>query len=197
VTAAPYAQLDRPVAQAPSRGVFVSVRTDRPPTTLTAPARAALRAVDRDLIMNDVQPLEARVAESIARPRVSVLLLAVFAGIALALAAVGIYGVMAYTVAQRRREIGVRMALGASTGSVVRLVVGQGMRPALVGIGVGLAAAFAASGLIASLLYGVSAGDPVTFVLVPLFLAAVAALATYIPARRATRVPPTVALQSE
>jgi ABC-type antimicrobial peptide transport system permease subunit len=110
---------------------------------------------------------------------------------------VGIYGVMAYTVAQRRREIGVRMALGASTGSVVRLVVGQGMRPALVGIGVGLAAAFAASGLIASLLYGVSAGDPVTFVLVPLFLAAVAALATYIPARRATRVPPTVALQSE
>jgi predicted permease len=197
VTAVPYAQLYRPVAQAPSRGVFVSVRTDRPPTTLTAPARAALRAVDRDLIMNDVQPLEARVAESIARPRVSVLLLAVFAGIALALAAVGIYGVMAYTVAQRRREIGVRMALGASTGSVVRLVVGQGMRPALVGIGVGLAAAFAASGLIASLLYGVSAGDPVTFVLVPLFLAAVAALATYIPARRATRVPPTVALQSE
>jgi putative ABC transport system permease protein len=104
---------------------------------------------------------------------------------------------MAYTVAQRTREIGVRMALGADPTNVRRLVVKQGMRPALFGVAVGLLAAFGASRLIAKLLYGVSAVDPVTFVVVPLFLASVALLATYLPARRATLVPPTVALQSE
>ena len=197
VTAKPYPQIYRPIAQRSASQVFVSVRTAGEPTALAAPARAALRAVDPNLLMNDAQPLEARVAESIARPRVSVLLIGAFAAIALLLAAVGIYGVMAYSVTQRTREIGVRMALGATTDDVTRLVVRQGMRPALVGIGVGLVAALAGARLIASLLYDVSAADPLTFVVVPLFLAAVAALATYLPARRATRVTPTVALQSE
>jgi putative ABC transport system permease protein len=197
VTARPYPQFYRPLAQSPSSSVFVSLRTSRDPLALAPAARQALRAIDPELPLSDLQTLEGRVAENIARPRVSVLLLAVFAGVALTLSAIGIYGVVAYTVAQRTREIGVRMALGASAASVRRLVVQQGMAPALAGVAVGLALAFAGSRLIASLLYGVSASDPLTFVLVPLFLAAVALLATYLPARRATRVAPTVALRSE
>ena len=197
VTAKPYAQLYRPIAQEPTRGLFVTLRTARDPVALAAATRQAVRAVDRDLVVNRIEPLEARVAQNIARPRVGVLLLGGFSALALALAAIGIYGVMAYTVAQRTREIGVRMALGASSGDVKRLVVHQGMRPALVGVAVGLVVALGASRLIASMLYGVSALDPVTFVAVPLFLAGVALLATYVPARRATRVTPTVALQAE
>jgi putative ABC transport system permease protein len=197
VTAKPYPQLYRSIEQWPRSSVLVSLRTDRDAVSLAASARAAMRDVDRDLVVNDMQPLEARVAQSIARPRLSVWLLTGFSCLALLLAAVGIYGVMAYTVAQRTREIGVRMALGADPGNVKRLVVKQGMRPALLGVVVGLLAALGASRLIASLLYGVSAIDPVTFVVVPLFLAGVALVATYLPARRATLVPPTVALQSE
>jgi len=197
VTAKPYAQLYQAIAQAPARTVFVSVRTDRDPVLLASSVRGAVRAVDPDILVNDIQPLADRVAKSIARPRLSVFLLGGFSAIALLLAAIGIYSVMAYTVSQRTREIGVRMALGADPGAVKQLIVRQGMQPALVGVGLGLIAAFAASRLLAKLLYGVSALDPVTFALVPLFLIAVALLATYLPARRATRVPPTVALQSE
>jgi putative ABC transport system permease protein len=197
VTAKPYNQLYQSIAQSPARGVLVSLRTAGDPMRLAASARNAVRAIDHDLLVNDVQPLAARVTENIARPRLSVWLLGGFAAIALALAAIGIYGVMAYTVAQRTREIGVRMALGADPIRVKRLVVWQGMQPALVGVLVGLLGAFQISRLIASLLYGVSALDPVTFVLVPLFLTTIALLATYLPARHATRVSPTVALQTE
>ena len=197
VTAKPYAQLYRSIEQWPRSAVLVSLRTDRDPVSLAASARAAMREVDRDLVVNDMQPLAARVDQSIARPRLSAWLLTGFSCLALVLAAVGIYGVMAYTVAQRTREIGVRMALGADPGNVKRLVVRQGMRPALLGVVVGLLAALAASRLIQTLLYGVSALDPVTFILVPLFLTGVALVATYLPARRATLVLPTVALQAE
>ncbi|HEX6598287.1 MAG TPA: ABC transporter permease [Gemmatimonadaceae bacterium] len=197
VTAKPYAQLYQSIDQSPTRVVHVLLRTDRDPLLLASSVRGTVRSVDPDLLVNDIQTLENRVSQNIARPRLSVLLLGAFSVIALLLAAIGIYGVMAYTVAQRTREIGVRMALGADPHEVKQLVVRQGMRPALVGVVVGLVAAFAATRLIASLLYGVSAVDPVTFVLVPLFLIAVALLATYLPARRATRVPPTVALQTE
>ena len=197
VTAKPYSQLYASILQSPSRIVYVSLRTDGAPDRLVPAVRRTMREVAPDLVVNDVATLESLVARDIARPRLSVWLLTGFSGIALLLAAVGIYGVMAYTVAQRTREIGVRMALGAGPFSVERLVVWQGMRPALIGVAVGLAGAFATSRLIASLLYGVSALDPVTFALVPLFLATIALLATYLPARRATRVSPTVALQSE
>jgi predicted permease len=197
VTAKPYAQLYQSIDQSPTRVVYVSLRSDRDPLLLASSVRGTVRAVDPDLLVNDIQTLEDRVSQNIARPRLSVLLIGAFSAIALLLAAIGIYGVMAYTVAQRTREIGVRMALGADPHEVKQLVVRQGMRPALIGVAVGLVAAFAATRLIASLLYGVSAVDPLTFVLVPLFLIAVALLATYLPARRATRVPPTVALQAE
>jgi putative ABC transport system permease protein len=122
-------------------------------------------------------------------------LLGLFALVAVTLAAVGIYGVMSYAVAERTREIGVRMALGARSTDVLRLVVRQGMAPALVGIAAGLAGALAASRLLDSALFGVTTRDPVTFAAVPVFLGLVALLASYIPARRATRVMPTQALQ--
>jgi putative ABC transport system permease protein len=141
--------------------------------------------------------MEEVLSDSIARQRFSMLLLAVFAGVALALAAVGLYGVMSYTVAQRTREIGLRMALGAQRGDVLRLVVGQGLRLVFVGVGIGLAAALALTRLMSSLLYGVSATDPLTLAVISLLLVSVAALASYIPARRATKVDPLVALRYE
>jgi putative ABC transport system permease protein len=141
--------------------------------------------------------MEERVAGSVARPRITAVLVATFGGAALLLAAIGIYGVVAYTVAQRTRELGIRMALGASAPQVMRLVVVQGMAPALLGVGAGLVGAWALSRTLATLLYGVGATDPATFAAAALFLGGVALAATYVPARRATRVSPTVALREE
>ncbi|HET7457335.1 MAG TPA: ABC transporter permease [Gemmatimonadaceae bacterium] len=197
LTAKPYAQMYRPLAQVPSRNVWVAMRTAGDPMAAAPAARQALKSIDAELPLNDLQTMDQRIARDIAQPRVSVALLGVFSGIALLLAAVGIYGVVSYTVAQRTREIGIRMALGARPEGVLGLVVRQGLAPVVAGVVVGLAGALAATRLMHSLLYGVSATDPLTFAVVAVFLTVVALAATFIPARRATRVNPVLALRSE
>ena len=159
--------------------------------------RNAVWAVDRDQPIYDVQPLEKIVHASVATPRFRMLLLGIFAALALALAAVGIYGVMAYAVAQRTHEIGIRMALGAEREDVLRMVVWEGLALAGAGVALGLAGAVAATRVLNSFLFGVAATDVRTLAGVSLLLAAVAGAASYIPARRATRVDPNVALRWE
>jgi putative ABC transport system permease protein len=171
------------------------VRTEVEPLTLATPVRNAIWAVDKDQTVANVDSMEHIVSEALARQRFSMLLLAIFAGLALVLAAVGIYGVMSYTVAQQTREIGIRMALGAQRTDVLKMTVKQGLKLVAVGVVIGVVAAFMLTRVMASLLFGISATDPVTFVSISLILGAVALAASYIPALRATKVDPMVALR--
>ncbi|HEX6045964.1 MAG TPA: ABC transporter permease [Pyrinomonadaceae bacterium] len=183
------------------RGFFPSddlvVKTDIDPASMASTVRNAVWEIDKDQPVSNIRTMEEILLDSIARQRFSMLLLAIFAAVALALAAVGIYGVMSYSVAQRTHEIGIRMALGAQTGAVLKLAVGYGLKLVIAGVVIGLIAAFALTRVMATLLYGVTATDPATFTLISLLLIFVAALASYIPARRATKVDPIIALRYE
>jgi putative ABC transport system permease protein len=188
-----------PLAQVPLTDVSLLVRTNEnvDPQSLTTALRASLREVDKDQPLFGVRTMESLVASSVARQRFSMMLVSIFAVLSLALASVGIFSVMSFLVRQRTHEIGIRMALGAHGRDVLRMILKQGMAFTLIGIGVGLVAAFALTRLMSSLLVGVSAKDPLTFAGVSLLLMLVALLACYIPARRATRVDPMVALRYE
>ncbi|HMJ05084.1 MAG TPA: ABC transporter permease, partial [Chthoniobacterales bacterium] len=173
------------------------LRTAVDPLSLATGVRNAIWSVDKDQTVANVDTMEHIVAGAVARQRFSMLLLAIFAGVALILAAVGIYGVMSYTVAQQTRDIGIRMALGAQRSDVLKMTVKQGLRLVGFGLVIGLAAAFVLTRVMASLLFGISATDPLTFVSISLVLLAVAILASYIPALRATRVDPMIALRAQ
>jgi predicted permease len=184
-----------PQSQYISRLLNLVVRTTTDPASLTSAVNHQLHEVDRDLPLYGVITMDQRVAASLARRRFTAVLLLLFAGFALALATIGIYGVMAYLVSQGTREIGIRMALGATQPTVLRLVVKQGMTLALSGVAIGLVAALAFARLVSGLLYGVKSTDPLTFTLVAVLLTIVALIASYIPARRATRIDPMVCLR--
>jgi putative ABC transport system permease protein len=194
---APKAELYLPFLQQPSPFGFLAVRTQGDPAALTAAVRRQVRALDADLPVFDVSTLEQRLAASVAARRFGLLLLGAFAALALALAAVGLSGVIAYAVSERTREIGIRMALGADRGDVLSLVVGKGLAMAAAGVLIGLPVAFGLSRYLASALYGIAPSDPVTYLLIPVVLLTAALFAAYVPARRATRVDPVVALRAE
>ena len=195
-------QVYAPVTQVPiwqdgERPMGLLVRTRRDPAAVTGAIRAAMGRVDPTVPIFEVRTMESVVADQLAQPRFSSVLLGAFAGIALTLAAVGIYGLVAYSVSRRTREIGLRMALGAARSDVMRMVVRQGMALVLVGLAIGLALALALARVLKSLLYEVSAWDPLTFAAVAVVLLGISLVASWIPARRATRVDPLAALRYE
>jgi putative ABC transport system permease protein len=186
-----------PFAQMPIGGSSLAIRTSGKPEKLIGAVRAQVKELDPDIALTQVMPMTEVLARAVWQPRLYTALFGVFAAVALILATVGIYGVMSYAVTQRTREIGLRMALGAQTQDVLKLVVGQGVVLATIGVGVGIVAAIALTRLMTSLLFGVTATDPVTFAAVSVLLAGVALGACFVPARRAAKVDPMVALRYE
>jgi len=187
-----------PYTQAPESFMSLVVRSSASnPSSLVASVREVIKQIDKDQYVAAIQPMTKLVTDSVARRRFNALLTGLFAIVALLLASVGIFGVLNYSVAQRTQEIGLRVALGAQTRDVLRLVLGQGVRLILFGLALGLAASFALTRVLAVMLFGVTPTDPLTFVAVSLLLTSVALIACYIPARRATKVDPLVALRYE
>lgn len=195
VEAAP--EVYAPLAQSPFGTVFVVARIATDPRNIIEPARRQVASLDKNVPIYHVQTLDRYFARSVALPGFITLLLSGFAGFAVLLACLGVYGVMSYMVARRTHEIGIRMALGAKRTHVLKLVIGQGSRPTLIGLVIGVAGALALTRFLSTLLYGIKPTDPLTFFLVSLVLTAAALMASYIPARRAMRVDPLVALRYE
>jgi putative ABC transport system permease protein len=193
----PYVQVPEEFFAGMASGMTLVARTEGDPAAMAAPVKETILAIDKDQPVSAVRTMEQVLADSLAQRRFTMLLLGLFAGLALVLASVGIYGVMSYTVAQRTHEIGVRVALGARPADVLKMVVRQGMGLTGLGVAIGLAVAFGLTRLMTNLLFGVSATDPLTFIAIPLILAGVALVACFVPARRATRVDPMVALRYE
>jgi putative ABC transport system permease protein len=175
--------------------VTLVIRTSADPTTLAPSVRTAIAALAPDVAVAEIQPMDAVVAAATARPRFTLVLLVVFAGLAIALAAAGIYGVMNYAVVQRAQEIGIRLTLGATPASVRRQMIGEALRVSALGALVGMAALVPLAGSLSTLLYGVRPSDPLTLTTVVALLMVVAMLATYVPARRATRIDPMAAIR--
>jgi putative ABC transport system permease protein len=197
LSAEPAAEVYTPFAQRPWTSMNLVVRTQGDPLGLAGEVRAQVLSVDGDQPVTNVQTMEQNISDIVAQPRLTMILLGIFAGVAMALAAVGLYGVMSYSVAQRTHEIGLRMALGAQGSEILRAVIRQGMTLALAGVLIGLAGSFFLTQLMSSLLFGVTGRDPLTFIAVSLILSFVALLACYLPARRATKVEPLIALRYE
>jgi putative ABC transport system permease protein len=181
----------------PSNSMSLAVRTSVEPSSLVGAIRHQVQEIDREQPIDSVATMEELLATSLSQSRFSTLLLGVFAGVALILAAVGLYGVMAYRVEQRTHEIGIRLALGAQSGDVLKLVVRQGLMLAITGIVIGFGAALIITRVMTSLLYGVTATDPFTFAIIPVVLTGAALAASFIPARRAMKVDPMIALRYE
>jgi putative ABC transport system permease protein len=194
----PRPEMYQPFAQAPSRRLWITLRlTSANLSGMQTSVRRAVTEIDPDVYVAQLQPLTSMLSKHLAQPRFNMMLLGVFAGVAMILAAIGIYGVIAYSVAQRTREIGIRIALGAQRGEMLGMILRQSLTVVAVGLTIGLLAAFAGTRLLASLLYGVGANDIFTYASVVLLLGMAALLASYIPARRAMKVDPMVALRAE
>jgi putative ABC transport system permease protein len=192
-----FVQVYLPALQATSGDFAVVIKTTREPEDIVAAARRHVFELDPEQPIYDVRTLTQMRDNSLAPERLNLMLLSAFAAVALLLAAIGLYGVISFSVTQRTHEIGIRMALGAQGGDVLKMVIKQGMRLGVIGVAIGLLASFALTRLMASLLFGVSAHDPSTFAVIALLLTSVALLACWIPARRATKVDPMVALRYE
>jgi putative ABC transport system permease protein len=189
--------LYRPLLDLANRNVSILLHTKVAAPSATGAVREEMRRLDPTLALFQVQTMEDVIGRSTSGRRFNMLLVVSFAGFAALLAALGLYGVVSYAVSQRTSEIGLRIALGATDASVRRMMVMQGLKPAVVGLGIGLIAAASSTRVVSSLLFGIAPTDPVTFLLAPPLLLALAALACYLPARRATRLDPTIALRAE
>jgi putative ABC transport system permease protein len=197
LSAEPYAQMYALHTQSPRRSLNLVLRTSGDPMSLASAIRSRVTEMDREMPLSNMRTMEQILSESILRPRFNMLLITIFAAVAMTLASVGVYSVISYSVSQRTHEIGVRIALGAHPRDIFKMVVAQGLKLAVTGVGIGIVSAFALTRVMAGLLYGVQATDPLTFAAISAGLTAIVIMASYVPALRATKVDPMISLRYE